>query len=160
MSEWIEWNGGDCPVAGGVKVDIQFRDGEVHAWENPKHWLWTNDQGDGTIIAYRICDAKEQDANAISGPYEQLRAILDDAYDQSANGKGKERHANDLPWHEQPIIAISHLVGDGGAAFQAIKKITEAQGMAKRGEREAAYRECLGAIVYAAALAKLLRDGQ
>lgn len=161
MSEWIKWNGGENPIPGKACV-IRLDNGlETHP-ELSDGWEWKHYDNGGDIIAYRVIEEEmhENCRCTIVDNYAALRKILDDAFDQSANGKGKERHANDLPWREQPIIAISRLVGDGGVAFQAIKKITEAQGMAKRGEHEAAYRECLGAIVYAAALAKLVKESK
>ena len=88
--------------------------------------------------------------------YATLRKILDAAYDQAANGKGKERHANDLPWDKQPIIEIGKLHGAGFNAGQATKKLQEAQGMVARGQHDAAYREVLGAIVYAASVCLLI----
>lgn len=88
--------------------------------------------------------------------YHELARILSDAFNQAASGKGKERHANDKPWHEQPIITIGSYTGPGGTVFQAIKKIREALDMSGRGEHSAAVREIHGAIVYAAATAYLI----
>ena len=100
------------------------------------------------------------DADLIAAPdygqahaYSALRAILEDAYAQAATGKGAERHANGQPWSRQPINTITEAVGPGFPAGQAIKKLTEALGMLRGGEADAAHREALGAIVYAAALA-------
>ena len=90
--------------------------------------------------------------------YETLRAILDEAYAQSATGKGRERHATDgEPWERQPILEISRRVGLGFPLGQAIKKCTEAAGMVERGQADAAVRELLGAIVYTAAGVALVR---
>ena len=106
------------------------------------------------------------DADIIAAPdygqahaYSVLRAILDDAYAQAASGKGAERHANGQVWSRQPINTITEAVGPGFPAGQAIKKLIEALGMLRRGEADAARREILGAIVYAAALAHHI-DGQ
>lgn len=84
--------------------------------------------------------------------YEKLADVLGQAFIQSSGGKGKERHANGLPWHEQPLIALARYTGHGGPEFQALKKLREAGDMANRGEKDAAKREILGAIVYAAAM--------
>lgn len=92
-----------------------------------------------------------------SEDYAALQAILDEALHQSAQGKGAERHADGKPWTEQPIMRICETVGTGFAHGQALKKLGEAAGMLKRGEIDAARREVLGAIVYAAAVAHLLR---
>ena len=82
--------------------------------------------------------------------YEQLAGVLEQAYDQAATGKGKERHANNLPFHDQRIQGISDLIGtERGLAYQAMKKITEGMDLPTQ---EAMERELLGAIVYVAAM--------
>jgi hypothetical protein len=79
--------------------------------------------------------------------YETLADVLARAYDQAARGKGKERHAQDLPFDQQPMQTISQLVGSAdGLRYQAIKKIQEAP----RLSHDAGVRELLGAIVYLA----------
>ena len=82
--------------------------------------------------------------------YETLAAVLREAYDQAATGKGAERHANDLPFHEQPMQQIARRRGLGFLLGQVDKKTEEAQGMLERGERAAWRREILGAINYLA----------
>lgn len=88
--------------------------------------------------------------------YDILRSILNEAYDQAATGKGRERHANGKPWDEQPIAEIGRMVGTGFNTGQAIKKLQESSRM----EGEIAVRELLGAIVYAASAIMLIREGQ
>ena len=78
--------------------------------------------------------------------YEQLAAVLQDAYDQAAKGKGAARHATGKPFHEQPMQDLIRLYGPGFALGQAGKKMQESQRM----DRDAAERELLGAIVYIA----------
>lgn len=79
--------------------------------------------------------------------YEKLHDVLHRAYEQSAIGKGKERHANNKPFHMQPIaVGVQHF-GVGAALFQAFKKMEEAQ----RLPTDAAVKELLGAIVYISA---------
>ena len=91
--------------------------------------------------------------------YGALRGILDEAYNQSAKGKGLERHGNGKAWTEQPILAITRDTGIGFPTGQAIKKVTEAVGMLSRGKGDAAARELLGAIVYTAAAIHFIREG-
>lgn len=92
-------------------------------------------------------------------PYFALRTILNDAYEQSANGKGKERHANQKPFDQQPIMCITRSVGMGFPMGQAMKKIEEAAGMLGRNQQDAAVSELLGAIVYcSAAILKIRED--
>lgn len=86
--------------------------------------------------------------------YQPLRRVLDLALDQSANGKGKERHANDKPFDRQPMLEIGRMVGHGFCLGQAIKKAQEASRM----EPDAAQRELLGAINYLAGAYLLLEE--
>jgi len=90
--------------------------------------------------------------------YENLARILQGAYNQSAKGKGKHRHANNKPFEKQPIMAIGGMVGVGGHTYQVCKKAQEATSMVAREEYDAAIAEMRGVIVYAAA-AILLIEG-
>lgn len=59
--------------------------------------------------------------------YEKLMAVFQAAHDQAAHGKGKERHANGLPFHEQRMQSISKtLASADGMAYQVVKKMTKA----------------------------------
>ena len=82
--------------------------------------------------------------------YESLAKVLQEAYDQAARGKGAERHANDLPFDQQPMQQIARRRGLGFLLGQVDKKTEEAQGMLERGDRAAWRREILGAINYLA----------
>lgn len=90
--------------------------------------------------------------------YAYLESVLDAALHQAAAGKGKERHACDRPFDQQPMQLISDLLqSTDGMAYQAIKKIQEAARM----DYEPAIRELLGSINYTAgAIIKLMRDHQ
>jgi hypothetical protein len=90
--------------------------------------------------------------------YTTLRTILDAAFNHAATGKGKERHARDLPFDDQPIMQTTRLVGPGFPLGQAIKKAGEAAGMIERGELSAAEAECLGAINYLAGAVAWMRE--
>ena len=92
------------------------------------------------------------------GPYWPLRRVLDAAYDQAATGKGKERHANDKPFTDQPIMEIARMVGPGYQLGQAMKKAQEAGGMIQRDQPDRAKAELLGAINYLAACVLLIEE--
>ena len=80
-------------------------------------------------------------------PYQYLRDVLDEAFMQASQGKGAERHANGLPFDQQPMQVISDLLdSDAFMVGQAFKKAQEAMRM----EPAAARREYLGAICYLA----------
>lgn len=92
--------------------------------------------------------------------YEGLARVLGSAYDQSAKGKGKERHANARPFDKQPIMEIGRMLSSicDGELYQIVKKAQEASGMIARGRYDAAKAELLGAIVYSAAAVLLIED--
>lgn len=79
--------------------------------------------------------------------YHTLASVLVRAFDQASAGKGKDRHAQALPFDDQPMQTISQLIGShDGLAYQAVKKIQESQ----RLEHDHAVAELLGAIIYTA----------
>ena len=80
----------------------------------------------------------------MSDNYFMLRNTLDKAYKQAAEGKGKDRHATDVPFEEQKSCQIARQVGLGYPLGQAVKKAIESQ----RLPRDAAMKEILGAIIY------------
>lgn len=89
--------------------------------------------------------------------YVELERILNDAYDFAARGKGEERHGNGgLPWSQQRIHTIGNELGTGFAIGQAVKKLFESEGL----DDDAAVREILGAITYAASAVYLIRQGK
>lgn len=89
--------------------------------------------------------------------YEKLAAVLQAAYNQAAIGKGRERHANNKPFHEQPMCAISRNLGSiDGLLYQATKKPQEARGLPTRAR---ALAEIYGAINYLAGAAILIEEG-
>lgn len=92
--------------------------------------------------------------------YELLFSILREAFQQAAEGKGKERHAGGLPWKDQPILSMARLLkSPAGPAQQVIKKTQEAcVSMRNRNDYKAAKAEMLGAIVYAAAVYRFLEE--
>lgn len=83
--------------------------------------------------------------------YLELFNVFRRAFEQSSRGKGVERHAEGRAFLDQPIMDITRRRGAGFPLGQMDKKIDEAQGMLRRGDREAAARELSGALVYLAA---------
>lgn len=51
---WIEWKGGECPVARDVEVDVEFRNG-VRRQGPAGGWFWNHDRaGLLDIVRYRL----------------------------------------------------------------------------------------------------------
>src|SRR5690625_1078705 len=99
---------------------------------------------------------KTESPFSVEPGYERLAAVFQDAHDQAALGKGKERHANGEPFHEQRMQKVSRTQGNAyGMAFQVQKKMLEGLEMA---DREACRRELLGALNYLAGIVIYLDD--
>ena len=90
--------------------------------------------------------------------YGPLMEILHRAYAQAATGKGKERHANELPFVQQPILVETRALGIGFPAGQARKKVLEAAN-AHKDHKERAVADLLGAINYIAAAIIYIEEG-
>lgn len=88
--------------------------------------------------------------------YAKLQDVLHRAYNQSAKGKGKERHVNKVGqrFEDQPICSLQRLYGQGYAFGQVGKKMEEASRLPK----EQAVAELLGGIVYLAAAVVVLEE--
>ena len=51
--EWVEWYGGECPVAEGADCEVKFRARENGRNKVPGLWYW-RECGGNTITAYRV----------------------------------------------------------------------------------------------------------
>jgi hypothetical protein len=80
--------------------------------------------------------------------YASLNKVLKMAHDRASLGKGKERHANDLPFDKQPIMDINRLTHGGFSYGQIYKKLLEIPNLSLGSER---INEMLDIIVYASA---------
>lgn len=93
-----------------------------------------------------LYSSDEQNSIGQVAGYESLELILTMAYQQAACGKGKERHASGLPFHDQPMQRESDdLESAIGLIYQARKKVREG---VKLPSEEAQIKEVLGAINY------------
>ena len=101
---------------------------------------------------------EEMDIKTHDG-YEKLLEHLLQAYNQAAVGKGKERHANNLPFEQQEICQGNRELGSmDGAIFQARKKAKESKILLKLKGKEAAKAELYGAINYLCAACVLIDE--
>lgn len=88
--------------------------------------------------------------------YTCLVEIFRDAHNHAARGKGLERHANDLPFEDQRMLAISRsLDSPNGMAYQVMKKITEGLALP---EYYRTRSELLGALNYLAGIVIFLDE--
>ena len=76
MNEWIEWNGGECPVSPETKVEVRFRNGIVCAQCPAVKWYWDCEGGyDLDIVAYRVV-AEDKKTDDTAGYGQTLRAAM------------------------------------------------------------------------------------
>jgi hypothetical protein len=157
---WIK-NEGPMISSSHTVVDVLLR----HELERGK-WVpcpgpvskfrWSDTGAESDIVAYYIVRTgeptpypfaePEQPITMSPDPYEDLRAVLDRAFDQATKGKGAERHAQGRPFNDQPMQHLIDLYGQGFSLGQAGKKMQESM----RLPHDRAVAELLGAIVYIA----------
>lgn len=150
--EELKWRG---PASAYDKAaeDCQGVVYETFAPELRPSPLDINDDLDLTMVAdesgipsvmFRFKNKKDRD------DYLPLLRTFLGALEQAAYGKGRERHANDLPFVEQPILTMARMLdSDAGLAQQVIKKTVEARSLPTK---KARINELRGALVYAAAM--------
>lgn len=76
VKDWVNWGGGDIPVAVGTRVDVQYQDKEynygVRAGISSKDeaggshpraiaYSWESGIGTATIIRYRVCPLTDEE---------------------------------------------------------------------------------------------------
>lgn len=65
---WIEWKGGECPVAKWTRVDVRYRNGQevdnVPAGANGAY-NWDNDDNQYDIVAYRVVKPAKEKADPV-----------------------------------------------------------------------------------------------
>lgn len=66
MTDWIEWRGGECPVAAGVRVDIKFRDGRDIRNLHADLLRWTHNGNSADIVAYWASERVKKPESALS----------------------------------------------------------------------------------------------
>lgn len=161
VSESIEAARSPYPKSHGTHI-IQFHD-QTFVWYDEALMqggcTYSLKQAELELAQYAKRMNEEPSARFYGLPgYERLAAVLQMAHDQAAGGKGKERHANDKPFHEQRMLSISHELGSPyGMAYQACKKISEGLQL---GDFERTVAELLGAINYTAGIVVYLQDKQ
>lgn len=87
--------------------------------------------------------------------YSKLQEVLSDAFEQAANGKGKDRHASRGEVFEAQVICeVGRRLGVGFNLGQAVKKVYESERLPWPRNKA----ELLGAINYLAAAVILLEE--
>ena len=88
MSEWIEWQGGVCPVNDTTVVDLKFRCGEFRNHREPWCVDWQHEaQGKHHVDAYDVVAYRLSEQQSMEEAYEQThKEISDSALDVQVGG--------------------------------------------------------------------------
>ena len=108
MSEWIEWNGGECPTSPGVSVEARLRSGLLLVRTAARlQWGRYDDSPGSEIVAYRRVVAKptvSADAEPASPRKALDRQEGGDHYKDCAIQPAEYIHANGLGFFEGNVV--------------------------------------------------------
>jgi hypothetical protein len=76
MTDWIDWNGGECPVPEGTLVDVRFVNGVVSKRSGAEGWGWRHEEGDYNIAAYRVHVPAPDVAKALAEALKKSRVYV------------------------------------------------------------------------------------
>lgn len=57
---WTKWEGGECPVAEWVVVEVRYRDTRTARLYSPRQFRWRHEQNMFDIVEYRILEARDE----------------------------------------------------------------------------------------------------
>jgi hypothetical protein len=100
MTKWIKWEGGECPVDDGVRVDVELRDSTPLFCYRGECLRWTHLNSVGDIVAYRVCEENTQAEPSVKPP----NGIGD--VTSNAKGAGARYNAGKTPLELIPLRLI------------------------------------------------------
>lgn len=124
-SDWIEWHGGECPLAKGAIHEVQYRSGEMCKDDLPETSYWANDGDDCDIIAYRY----RLDDNKMTPEEEEIKAeewagsVPEGVQTTENRSDGSTASYYELPegcTELQDLISYRNLNAQDGEIFRAI----------------------------------------
>lgn len=73
MSQWIKWDGGECPLPSGELVDVELRNGNFHHGIPAGSCFWghlspMSPRDTYDIVEYRIHDTSESKSDMVDHP--------------------------------------------------------------------------------------------
>ena len=111
MSDWIEWNGGKCPVPVGTLVDVKYRDGHIvptiaadvnvpGAARDASYAYWKHDRQFNDIVAYRVVEPADLPAQqpAVEAPAVEVSGERDPSGRDAHEPGAKLDAGKVMPW--------------------------------------------------------------
>jgi len=86
---WIEWNGGECPVIGDMLVDVRLRCGTARLCVLACSVNWTHTDSSFDVLSYRLAPVKQNCKDPVNHPahYTQGKVECIDAIEAATVGK-------------------------------------------------------------------------
>ena len=120
MTEWIKWNGGECPIKSDkTRYTLKFRTNAEYSCKGSDRWEWRNFMVNADIIAYRITEdhepmTREQITAQIYALQKQLDAMPVVVGRGHWDGVGitNSRHRTDTHYFDiETINGVPHIHG-------------------------------------------------
>lgn len=80
VSDWIKWEGGECPVHWNTWIQARFRDGCVTGANQAKNFRWNHIHTSADIVEYRLAEPRK----TLEEAYEDSDRPISDGYVDSA----------------------------------------------------------------------------
>lgn len=107
MSEWIKWEGGDCPVPPDTKVFVRLRGGVEHTYGTSADvYMWDHDYNGGDIVAYKVAEPETGTKPKGTNPKKEACNGLD--VDATLNERG-ERYGK-FSGHSEIAQVLKHQI--------------------------------------------------
>lgn len=105
-STWINWGGGDCPVAPQTNIEVRLRYGIEGPSSNPYGLRWSHRLGGGDIVAYRIVQgAVVNDGQPL--PFDDIQPVGIGDITSTAKGSGARYNTGKPPLDLVPLSMLA-----------------------------------------------------
>lgn len=115
-SKWIEWDGGECPLAAGTAFRYRLRDGGTGAeLINLTAWRWDHRGSAYDIVAYQVSAAPACGA--------EIRLLQEDADERRMFNAAVKLMGGDPIQQVADALAIWHKIDAGGGSYSKMLAI-------------------------------------
>lgn len=130
MTDWIEWNGGECPIKSAkTRYTLKFRTKAEYSCRGSDSWDWHHYSKGEDIIAYRITEdhepkmTREQITAQIEALQKQLDAIPDETRGRFWIGvTWSDDKYSSARTHEEMVTIINGVPHIHGVAMKEVTK--------------------------------------
>lgn len=131
MSEWIQWNGGECPVDPDTMVAVKVR-GSSSEWPNEicGNLYWDHNGSGGDILAYRVVSKPkaEQPKNTAQSILRRAADLIEQRAEQRDQPNGEKSMAKTVQAFNA-IYGTSLTEVQGWHFMELLKMVRSAYGV-------------------------------